>query len=136
MVGRRGADLVVTDLGRKARSAVRVAFVALACGLATACSSTHSGRSNTGGHYHIGKPYTVAGKTYYPREDPNYQAVGEASWYGSAFHGRRTANGEVFNMHALTAAHPTLPLPSYVRVTNLANNCSIVVRVNDRGPFA
>ena len=89
-----------------------------------------------GGHYHIGKPYTVAGKTYYPREDPNYRAVGVASWYGSAFHGQRTANGEVFDMRALSAAHPTLPLPSYVRVTNLANQRSVVVRVNDRGPFA
>jgi rare lipoprotein A len=128
--------LAVTEDDRKDRSAAaRVALAAFACALAAACSSTHSGRSNTGGHYHIGKPYTVAGRTYYPREDPDYRTVGTASWYGSAFHGRRTANGEVFDMHALTAAHPTLPLPSYVRVTNLANHRSVVVRVNDRGPF-
>ena len=70
------------------------------------------------------------------KEDPNYSAVGLASWYGSAFHGRKTANGEIYDMGELTAAHPTLPLPSYVRVTNLANDRSVVVRVNDRGPFA
>jgi rare lipoprotein A len=132
-----GADLAVTGIGKQGRSAaVRIAAAALACALAAACSSTPSGRSNMGGLYHVGKPYTVAGKTYYPREDPNYRAVGVASWYGSAFQGRRTANGEVFDMHALSAAHPTLPLPSYVRVTNLTNHRSVVVRVNDRGPFA
>jgi rare lipoprotein A len=89
-----------------------------------------------GGQAMVGKPYTVAGKRYVPQEDPNYTAVGLASWYGPNFHGRKTANGEVFNMNDLTAAHPTLPLPSYVRVTNLKNNRSVVVRVNDRGPFS
>ena len=89
-----------------------------------------------GGRYHVGKPYKVAGKWYRPRENPKYRAVGIASWYGSAFHGRKTANGEIYDMSALTAAHPTLPLPSYVRVTNLHNNRSVIVRVNDRGPFA
>jgi len=88
-----------------------------------------------GGRYMVGKPYRVSGRTYVPRENPNYSATGLASWYGSAFHGRRTANGEVYDMHDLTAAHPTLPLPSYVRVTNLSNGRSVVVRVNDRGPF-
>ena len=88
-----------------------------------------------GGTYRVGKPYVVAGKTYVPEENQNYRAEGMASWYGDAFHGRLTANGEVFDMTSLTAAHPTMPLPSYARVTNLANGKSLVVRVNDRGPY-
>ncbi len=88
-----------------------------------------------GGQYLVGRPYTVAGHRYYPSEEPGYSAVGMASWYGAAFHGRRTANGEVYDMASLTAAHPTMPLPSYARVTNLSNGYSIVVRVNDRGPY-
>lgn len=87
-------------------------------------------------HQKIGTPYTVNGVTYYPKADPRYNRVGVASWYGSQFHGRRTANGELFDMNRYTAAHPTLPLPSIVRVTNLENGRSIKVRVNDRGPFA
>lgn len=89
-----------------------------------------------GGHYMVGEPYRVAGRTYVPRDNPNYSKVGLASWYGAAFHGRMTANGEVYDVNRLTAASPTLPLPSYVRVTNLENGRSVVVRVNDRGPFA
>lgn len=89
-----------------------------------------------GGRYQIGKPYKVAGRWFEPREQPDLDTTGQASWYGPAFHGRLTANGEVFDQHHLSAAHPTLPLPSYVRVTNLANGASTVVRVNDRGPFA
>ncbi len=88
-----------------------------------------------GGQYLVGHPYRIAGKTYYPAENPHYSAVGLASWYGDAFHGRRTANGEVYDMHSLTAAHPTMPLPSYARVTNLTNGYSVIVRVNDRGPY-
>jgi rare lipoprotein A len=88
-----------------------------------------------GGRDHVGRPYRVAGRWYTPRENPNYSAVGAASWYGDAFHGRKTANGEVYDKYAYTAAHPTMPLPSYARVTNLSNGHSIVVRVNDRGPF-
>ncbi|ODT69802.1 MAG: hypothetical protein ABS75_15285 [Pelagibacterium sp. SCN 63-23] len=88
-----------------------------------------------GGRYQVGKPYTVRGKTYVPQHDPSYSAAGTASWYGSDFHGRRTANGEIFSANAITAAHPTLPLPSYVRVTNQDNGRSLVVRVNDRGPY-
>ena len=88
-----------------------------------------------GGQYLVGHPYTIAGRTYYPRENPTYSAVGMASWYGDAFHGRRTANGEVYDMRAISAAHPTMPLPSYARVTNLANGYSVIVRVNDRGPY-
>jgi len=89
-----------------------------------------------GGKYHVGKPYSVAGTTFHPREDPNYNRVGHASWYGDLFHGRYTANGEIYDMDRLSAAHPTLPLPSYARVSNLNNGRSIVVRVNDRGPFS
>lgn len=88
-----------------------------------------------GGRYMVGKPYKIAGKTYRPREDPDYKNVGLASWYGDAFHGRLTANGEVYDMHRLTAAHTTMPLPSYARVTNVKNGRSVIVRVNDRGPF-
>jgi rare lipoprotein A len=89
-----------------------------------------------GGAYRVGQPYTVNGKTYYPSENPSYRAEGIASWYGPDFHGRLTANGEVFDMHGISAAHPTMPLPSYARVTNLDNGRSIIVRVNDRGPYA
>jgi rare lipoprotein A (peptidoglycan hydrolase) len=90
-----------------------------------------------GGRYMVGQPYRVAGRTYVPQDNPEgYTATGTASWYGANFHGRKTANGEVYDMGDLTAAHPTLPLPSYVRVTNLANDRSVVVRVNDRGPFS
>jgi rare lipoprotein A len=88
-----------------------------------------------GGVYRVGKPYLVGGREYVPQEDVNYSTVGMASWYGDDFHGRYTANGEIFDMNSLSAAHPTLPLPSYVRVTNLANHRSIMVRVNDRGPY-
>ena len=88
-----------------------------------------------GGTYRVGNPYVIAGRTYVPKEDSSYRAEGQASWYGADFQGRRTANGEVFDMHSLSAAHPTLPLPSYVRVTNLENRRSVVVRVNDRGPY-
>ena len=88
-----------------------------------------------GGTYRVGKPYVVAGKTYVPEEDVNYRADGLASWYGDDFHGRLTANGEVFDMNSISAAHPTLPMPCYVRVTNLDNRKSIIVRVNDRGPY-
>ena len=87
-----------------------------------------------GGRYQVGKPYKIAGKTYVPSEKP-YAVVGAASWYGSGFHGRKTANGEVFDRASLSAAHPTMPLPSYARVTNLRNAHSIIVRVNDRGPY-
>jgi rare lipoprotein A len=89
-----------------------------------------------GGRYQLGDPYEVAGTWYYPTVNPRYSKVGRASWYGSAFHGRLTANGEVYDMNSLSAASPTLPLPCYARVTNLSNGSSVIVRVNDRGPFA
>jgi rare lipoprotein A len=88
-----------------------------------------------GGTYRVGKPYVVAGRVYVPEEDVNYRAEGFASWYGDDFHGRLTANGEVFDMDSLTAAHPTLPMPCYARVTNLSNGKSLIVRINDRGPY-
>ncbi len=88
-----------------------------------------------GGVYRVGAPYVVAGRTYVPEENPRYRAEGLASWYGDDFHGRLTANGEVFDRDSITAAHPTLPLPCYARVTNLSNGRSLIVRVNDRGPY-
>jgi len=88
-----------------------------------------------GGVYRVGKPYVIAGRTYYPQENPRYRNEGLASWYGDDFHGRLTANKEVYDMHAISAAHPTLPMPSYVRVTNLTSRKSLIVRVNDRGPY-
>jgi rare lipoprotein A len=88
-----------------------------------------------GGRDITGKPYRVKGKWYVPKEEKSYNKTGLASWYGSAFHGRLTANGEVYDQYHLSAAHPTFPLPSYARVTNLENGDSVIVRVNDRGPY-
>lgn len=89
-----------------------------------------------GGHRKVGNPYQIAGQWYYPKEEPDYDETGIASWYGPGFHGRQTANGERFDQYQVSAAHTTLPMPSLVRVTNLENGRSMVVRVNDRGPFA
>lgn len=89
-----------------------------------------------GGRDHVGRSYTIAGKRYTPYVKPvGYTITGQASWYGPAFHGRKTANGEVYDRHGISAAHPTMPLPSYARVTNMDNRRSIIVRVNDRGPY-
>jgi rare lipoprotein A len=92
--------------------------------------------ANTGGYYKVGRPYQIKGQWYYPAEDYSYDEMGIASWYGDDFHSLKTANGETYNKNELTAAHKTLPLPSLARVTNLDNGRSIVVRVNDRGPFS
>ncbi len=137
-------------------SFLRKAVVLLAVGLALAsCSSSgkqqakqdpFAGKGSPhypgkgpvpwgGGRYHVGKPYQVAGRWFEPKEQPNYDKKGMASWYGEAFNRRKTSNGEWFDMTRLTAAHPTLPLPSYVKVTNLDNGREVVVRLNDRGPF-
>ena len=89
-----------------------------------------------GGRFQIGKPYQVRGKWYKPKEDPNLEQIGFASWYGPNFHGRLTANGEIYDQYGISAAHPTMPLPSYAYVTNLENGRKIKVRVNDRGPYA
>lgn len=91
---------------------------------------------SVGAHYKVGQPYQINGTWYYPKEDYAYDETGIASWYGADFHGKYTANGEIYNKNELTAAHPTLPMPSLARVTNLENGRSIVVRVNDRGPFS
>lgn len=98
------------------------------------------GRQSVQPHYKVGAPYQINGKWYRPAEDFAYRRVGIASFYGGEtdgvdFHGRPTANGEIYDMHALSAAHPTLPMPSVVKVTNLENGRSVVLRVNDRGPF-
>lgn len=135
--------------------AAAAAAAGLACAALAACSFGGSGLDSGlgvsssprvvgagspipkgGGSYKVGRPYRVAGRWYYPREQPGYDRVGIASWYGTAFHGRRTSNGEVYDMYALTAGHPTLPLPSYAYVTNLSNGRTVLVRINDRGPYA
>lgn len=90
----------------------------------------------TKGYYKVGKPYMIEGKKYYPKVNYDYDETGIASWYGPGFNGKRTANGEIFRTNELTAAHKTLPMPSIVRVTNLENGKSVVLRVNDRGPYS
>ncbi|MBI1272685.1 MAG: septal ring lytic transglycosylase RlpA family protein [Alphaproteobacteria bacterium] len=101
------------------------------------CGTTEQARvSGEGaGTYKVGKPYQIKGEWYYPAEDFSYDETGIASWYGPGFHGKSTANGEIYDSNELTAAHPTLPMPSLARVTNLDNGRSVVVRINDRGPY-
>jgi len=124
-------------------------FVVLSvCALLAGCSSLelashytkrlvvgHSG-SGSQGDFKVGSAYKVGGKWYRPQEDYNLVQTGTASWYGPGFHGKRTANGEVFDQYAMTAAHKTLQMPAIIRVTNLENGRNVVLRVNDRGPFA
>ena len=87
--------------------------------------------------YKVGNPYKINGKWYYPAIDYDYEEIGIASWYGPGFHGKKTANGEIFNQNKISAAHRTLPMPSIVKVTNLDNGMILErVRINDRGPFA
>ncbi len=131
----------MTTINHKILGAIALSLMAL-----TSCTSDRIGLgdkysqsaaiSGKGGTYKIGTPYKIMGKWYYPKEDYNYVETGTASWYGKDFHAKYTANGEVYDMNTLTAAHRTLPLPSIVRVTNLENGRSLVLRVNDRGPFA
>jgi len=116
----------------------RLALVAAAAASLAACATVDRSpgpKPSTSGGYKVGKPYQVGGVWYTPREQPDYDEIGLASWYGDAFHLKTTANGELFDMNALTAAHTTLPLPSIVEVTNLSNGRKVRVRVNDRGPF-
>lgn len=114
--------------------ASKLLMVALAGAALTACASAPE-PPPVGTVMGTMKPYTIRGKTYTPRHDPDYDEVGLASWYGGQHHGRRTADGEVFDMNEPSAAHKTLPLPSVVEVKNLENGRKIRVRVNDRGPF-
>jgi rare lipoprotein A len=118
------------------RVGLSMAFLGLlgACGTTATRPSGGVGQASVG-HYKVGSPYKVNGRWYRPEYDPGYVRVGTASWYGADFHGLPTANGEVFDKEQLTAAHPTLPLPSIVRITNLDNGRMLDVRVNDRGPF-
>lgn len=112
---------------------------AIAAFLASCATKDKTGKIDTGdfkGYYKVGKPYEVAGKKYHPKEEPNYDETGMSSWYGSEFDGKKTANGDTFDKNALTAAHNTLPMPSMVRVTNLENNKTVILMVNDRGPFS
>ncbi|MGM0560295.1 MAG: septal ring lytic transglycosylase RlpA family protein [Pseudomonadota bacterium] len=102
----------------------------------TAKSVRDNGDSGQIGTYKVGQPYQISGVWYHPTVDYAYDETGIASWYGPGFHGKATANGEEYDQHALTAAHPTLPIPSLVRVTNLENGRSLKLRINDRGPFA
>lgn len=125
-----------------------VALAALCCFGLAACAETEflvhtvkqvKGSADSGaklGRYKVGAPYQIKSVWYYPAEDYEYTETGIASWYGPNFHGKKTANGEIYNQNDLTAAHRTLPLPSAVRVTNLENGRSLVLRINDRGPFA
>lgn len=115
---------------------LRFALLLLLLAVAACGGASYDLPPPTTGQIKIGNPYKVAGIWYHPKAEPYYNRTGVASWYGKKFHGRATANGERYNMNALTAAHTTLPLPSLVRVTNLHNGRSVVLRVNDRGPFA
>jgi rare lipoprotein A len=137
------------QLGSAFAAGVRLSVIAASglvlanCSQTTKQSSKYSPRvvepgqpvPKGGGTYRVGDPYVIGGRTYVPQENSRYRAEGSASWYGADFHGRLTANGEVYDMRSISAAHPTLPLPCYVRVTNLENRRSLVVRVNDRGPY-
>jgi rare lipoprotein A len=142
--------------GQASRSALRLLTVAAMTAVVANCGSQKTGRAvdpkygvapsprvvaegeavpKGGGRAVVGRPYVVAGRTYVPQDSRGYVREGLASWYGTAFHGRLTANGEVFDRYSIAAAHPTMPLPSYARVTNLKNSRSMIVRVNDRGPY-
>ncbi|MBL4690684.1 MAG: septal ring lytic transglycosylase RlpA family protein [Rhodospirillales bacterium] len=132
---------------RNAQTGIRWAFLVLFMVVLSACAETQflistSKRVTTSAEeaspprYKVGDPYQIQGAWYYPAEDFEHDETGIASWYGAQFHGRRTANGEIYDMNALTAAHRTLPMPSYVRVTNMENGRSLILKVNDRGPFA
>jgi peptidoglycan lytic transglycosylase len=142
-MGRQHANVGIGEIAR-------IGAVAMSCLALAHCSAPFARKDSNysqrvvedgepvpkgGGSYRVGRPYNIRGRTYVPAENPGYRAEGIASWYGPDFHGRLTANGEVYDMHSISAAHTTMPLPSYARVTNLDNGKSIVVRVNDRGPY-
>ena len=122
----------IRPIARRAATLASLVTVAVALQACATRPTAPQGRVAT---YKVGKPYQVGGIWYVPREQPDYDQVGVASWYGEAFHMKATATGELFDMNAVSAAHTTLPLPSMVEVTNLDNGKKLVVRVNDRGPF-
>ena len=132
--------LPVRSRFRLASVALILPFALAACAeaqlAAQAAKTIQQPTVKTQGYYKVGDPYEIRGVWYYPTVDYNYIETGIASWYGPGFHGKLTANGEIYDENDLTAAHRTLPMPSLVRVTNLENGRSLVVRVNDRGPFA
>ena len=139
----------MTVLNSAVRNLAALVLLSVAIGLtATGCSSSPKSNTISAPKFkqkkidkslqpfqRVGKPYEIKGKTYKPKHNPKYDEKGIASWYGPGFHGKRTALGDTFNMHAMTAAHPTLPLNSWLHVTNLENGKQIFVRLNDRGPF-
>jgi rare lipoprotein A len=132
----------VRELIRRSADMLRC-IVLGACVMMTACSEVELGShvwkstpDTSQGNFKVGKPYNVQGQQYTPKEEYDFSETGIASWYGPGFQGKKTANGEKFDTNELTAAHRTLQMPSLVRVTNLENGRSIIVRVNDRGPFS
>lgn len=120
--------------GRAAGLALGLALVVGACAGDPARYDSRNGAQPTGKQ--VGRAYSVNGRTYVPIEQPGYDRTGVASWYGPGYHGRRTASGQIYDMHAHTAAHPTLPFGTRVLVSNLANGRGVVLTINDRGPFA
>ncbi|MGA7711891.1 MAG: septal ring lytic transglycosylase RlpA family protein [Rhizomicrobium sp.] len=120
----------------RSQTCVVVALGVLAAGCASTDQEQGVSVPPNAGIYKVGNPYQIGDTWYYPREQPDYDETGVASWYGPTFYGHPTADGEIYDAQALTAAHRTLPLPVNVRVTNLDNGKSLIVRVNDRGPFA
>lgn len=138
----RESPIVTASLGEEGRETVQTKISIESTSTKSSQTRSVTARSERrhklrkgGGYRKIGRRYQVAGIWYTPKHDADYEETGVASWYGDKFHAQKTANGEIYDMNALTAAHRTLPLPSLVRVTYLANGRSVVVRVNDRGPF-
>ena len=138
------------SIGLKSNNVIQLVLLLILLLLLQSCTSGIEVAANLGKKYFIpnnkksnyskavfkiGKKYKIKGKYYFPKKDLYYNKTGIASWYGPKFHGKITANGEVYDQYALTAAHRTLPLPSAVKVTNLQNNKSIILRINDRGPY-
>jgi rare lipoprotein A len=134
-------------MSRTSRANAVPVWIVAGCLLLTACGTSQKSTPDgyqvkdaqatpPAGGYKVGKPYQISGVWYYPSEDYSYDETGIASWYGPDFHGKYTANGDVFDQNAVTAAHRTLPMPSIIKVTNLENGRSIEVKINDRGPFA
>ncbi|MEM1039513.1 MAG: septal ring lytic transglycosylase RlpA family protein [Pseudomonadota bacterium] len=131
-----GADAILGSAKTPSHINNKVKFSAKTMGIKASPRVTTSRKvPKGGGRRYLGKRYKINGQWFTPKDDPNYDRKGQASWYGPNFHGRLTANGEVYDQFALSAAHPTLPMPSYARVTNLKNGHSVIVRINDRGPF-